>query len=234
MPKMYDVDPDFDVMIETENMDPEEIENSKVFLVRVLVDASGSMCDYDTSGVMEKSLKSLSDAVEHSKECDEILLARTTFSDDVVRHGYQKASLFPTDYETRGMTSLYDAIVDAKNDLFVGDGTGYLEKQQKAGTKARGVVVIFTDGFDNDSFSSKSDAVAAIKLMKQKEISVALIAFGDEAKGIAQELGIPEKDVLETDASESALRRAMALVSKSSIHASKLTDGGSDDGFWQV
>jgi len=81
-----------------------------------------------------------------------------------------------------------------------------------------------------------NDARRAIEFLHSKEIVVAFIAFGNNAHGIAQKLGIEDKNILETDATESDLRRIFMILSKSAISASKSAAAATttDDSFFTV
>ena len=73
--------------------------------------------------------------------------------------------------------------------------------------------------------------------MISKEITVAFIAFGQEAFGIADSIGVKKKNVKNVSNDESALRSVIDLVSKSAISASKKASSGageSDAGFFDV
>lgn len=64
-----------------------------------------------------------------------------------------------------------------------------------------------------------------------------MIAFGDDAKGIAQNLGVRPENVKDYSKDDHGLREALNMVSKSAISASKRASaglGGGDAGFFDV
>ena len=114
----------------------------------------------------------------------------------------------------------------------------YMEQLKNNGTNVRACMVILSDGDDNASNNRKSVARAAIQDLISKEITVAFIAFGKDAFGIAESLGVKKQNIINVSNDESELRRIMALVSKSAISASKKASSGatnsSDNSFWDV
>lgn len=101
----------------------------------------------------------------------------------------------------------------------------------------RACMIILSDGYDNASNQRAGDARRAVEDLYSKEITVAFIAFGQDAFGIADTIGVKPKNVKEVTNDESALRRIIDLVSKSAISASKKASAGAavdDGGFFDV
>ena len=214
------------------NLDVDEIELANTTVIDFIIDGSASMGDYEAKGTMHDCLEHYKNAICNSKQSDEMLVSKTIFHSTVENGGYVKPEDFDTDYHTRGCTKLYDAIV-ARRKLLV----DYMDQIKDNGGTPRGVMVILSDGWDNASKFSISDARMAIADLKKKEIVVAFIAFGDEAKGIANDLGIDSRNVMEVSNDESSLRHVIDLVSKSAISASKRASAGlsaADAGFFDV
>ena|GEM_PF-1075051 len=207
------------------NLPVDQIENERQTLIGLLVDDSGSMSGYEST--MIDCLERFKGALRDSKQEDEILVSLTRFGGRGIRSGgYQLIDDLPTDYRVGGLTPLYDAIVGAQRQIYDGNGNGYIEELKANGIKTKGVIAIFSDGDDTESTNTPNDARAAVKLLKEKEIIVAFVAFGDEARGIAQDLGIDDQNVLEVSASESELRKVFEVLSKSAISASKNAAAG--------
>jgi len=216
------------------NVEIDDLESERQTLIGVWIDDSGSMSTFEC--VMRDCLNRFKSAIKGSKESDEMLISRTLFGNDVLPGGYQFIDDFNDDYHASGMTKLYDCIVDGQKRLFDGAGNGYMEKLQANGIKAKAVIAIFSDGEDTYSNATLNDARRAIEFLHSKEIVVAFIAFGNNAHGIAQKLGIEDKNILETDATESDLRRIFMILSKSAISASKSAAAATttDDSFFTV
>lgn len=217
----------------TPNIPTDEVDNDHMFLMSVARDRSGSMGSFQ--GVMQKSTQEFISSIKDSKSDDEILVSLTEFNDRVDSYGFQNVSDMPTSYHPCSTTALYDAIVVAQQRLYDGAGNGYMEQLNASGVRTRGALVIFSDGADNDSQNTAADARQAIQLLKKQEILVAFIAFGDEAKNIANDLGIDPQNVLQTDATASELRKIWNIMSKSAISMSKsAASGNSQDAFFAI
>ena len=211
------------------NADIDEIEAANVLLADFIIDASGSMDPYES--IMQDCLEHYKSAIVNSKQADEMLVSKTLFSETIVTGGYVAPEDFDSSYSVGGCTRLYDAIIERRQRLL-----DYMEQLRNNGTNVRACMVILSDGYDNDSRNTIGDARQAVLDLTTKEITVAFIAFGDNAKGIANSLGIKDKNTMEVDNNESELRRIIALVSKSAISASKKASAGvtDDSGFFDI
>lgn len=212
-----------------ENLDVDEVVSPSVLLVDFVIDRTGSMYTYER--VMQECLEHYKQAIVNSKQADEMLVSKTLFNDRIETGGYVTPDDFNTDYSAYGVTRLFDAIIDRRQRML-----SYMEQLKNNGTNARAVMVILSDGYDNDSQYRASDARQAVQDLLSKEITVAFIAFGQDAFGVADKLGIQPKNVKEVSNDESELRRVIDLVSKSAISASKKASTGatSDGGFFDV
>ena len=203
-----------------QNADIEEIEVERPTLIGYIIDKSASMSDHETD--MEDAIQLVKDTILGSKEADEMRISVTQFADTVKTTGYQEIENIDVQYTADGWsTKLFDAIVGCQKALYAGDGSGYMEKLKANGNRPKAVIFIFTDGYDNDSSHSKSDARRAIEFLQKNEIPVGFIEFGSDAHGIAQELGIYEQNIKPINADKSELRKIMMATSKSAISASK-------------
>jgi len=201
------------------NLDVDKLENENVTLVSILLDESGSMDQYQQ--VMKQSIDTFKKSIKNSKSADELLVSVTRFNGNITSGGFQLIDDVSTDYNPGGSTVLYDAIILGQKNLYDGNKTGYLEQLKANGIRVKAVLVIFSDGEDNGSRNVLRDAVDAIGKLKSQEILTAFVAFGGSAKGIAQQLGIADADVLETSATESELRKVFDILSKSAISSSQ-------------
>lgn len=166
MGKHYDVDEEF---ANVTNADIEEIEVERPTLISYIIDESGSMGSYTTD--MQDALQVVKDTIQGSKEADEMRVSVTRFSGRVTTSGYQEVENIDTQYSPGGCTKLYDAIVGVQKALYAGDGSGYMEQLKNNGNRPKAVVFIFSDGNDNYSDYTKSDARKSIEfLQKDNEI----------------------------------------------------------------
>ncbi|MBP5633723.1 VWA domain-containing protein [Candidatus Saccharibacteria bacterium] len=201
------------------NIDVGDIENDHMYLMGIAQDCSGSMDSYTPE--MKKAIANFKQSIQDSKQDDEMLVSLTTFESNVQSSGYQNVADISTDFCARGCTSMYDAIILAANQL-----ADYMDQLNNSGVRTRGGLVIFSDGYDNNSTRSASEAAKAIEDLKRKEVVVAFVAFGSDAHGIADSLGIDKQNVMETDASPSELRKIWGIISKSAISSSKSAAAG--------
>lgn len=208
------------------NMDVDDVVSPSIMLVDFLIDGSGSMDPYERA--MCECLEHYKEAIVNSKQADEMMVSKTVFESRIETGGYVAPEDFNTDYIAGGCTRLYDAIIDRRQRML-----DYMDQLKNNGTNARACMVILSDGADNDSQYRASDARKAIQDLISNEITVAFIAFGQNAFGIADSIGIKKNNVKEVSNDESELRRVIDLVSKSAISASKKASsgaGGNDDG----
>lgn len=206
----------------------DEIENDHMYVLGVAQDRSSSMRSY--SGDMNGAMQNFVESVQGSKSDDEMLVSVTTFDDTVSSSGFQNVADLDTNYRAGGCTAMYDAIIVAAKQVI-----DYVDQLNASGVRARGGLVIFSDGEDNVSRNDASAAAKMIAELIQREIMVAFVAFGRDAHGIAKNLGIEPQNILETDATPSVLRRVWGIISKSAVSASKsAAAGSSQSGFFDV
>lgn len=198
--------------IEAENTSVDELESENVNLMMIGVDCSGSMRQWKND--MVQCLTDFKDALENSKESNEILIARANFEDRVDIGGYKAIDEFDTAFHAGGCTALYDCVVIGSQKML--EYRKYLRDQ---GVRVKCVFAIFSDGEENVSSADVATARQAIANLNNEEITTAFISFGSDAKVEAQRLGF--KNLLTVDSSASELRRAFNCLSKSVIESSK-------------
>lgn len=229
MAKHYEVDEEFATV---QNVDIEDIEVVRPTLIGYVIDKSGSMDDYESD--MKEALQLVKDTIEGSKEADEMLISVTQFADKIQSTGYQGIGDVDVQYVADGWrTRLFDAIVGVQKALYAGDGSGYMEKLQQNGNRPKAVIFIFTDGYDNASSYSKSEARKAVEFLQKNEIPVGFIEFGPGAHGVAEELGINPQNIKPVNADKSELRKIMMATSKSAISASKSANVSASDSLFE-
>lgn len=214
--------------IEVENTAVDDLESESINLIFLGIDESGSMTPYKTSGDMESCLTEFKTALTDSKEADEILVARADFADDINIGGYKKISEFDTGFDVYGCTAMFDTIVEGSEKLK--EYRKFLKEQGM--TRVKAVFAIFSDGLDNQSSHSFSEAKQAVEFLNSEEITTAFISFGGQATQTAKDLGF--RNILDVTSSASELRKAFNCLSKSVIESSKsaLSDDGDD--FFQI
>lgn len=214
--------------IEVENTAIDDLESESINLIFLGIDESGSMTPYKVSGDMTSCLSEFKTALTDSKEADEILVARADFADDIKIGGYKKISEFDTGFDVYGCTAMFDTIVEGVEKLQ--EYRNFLKEQGM--TRVKAVFAIFSDGLDNQSSHSFSEAKQAVEFLNSEEITTAFISFGGQATQTAKDLGF--RNILDVASSASELRKAFNCLSKSVIESSKsvLSDDGDD--FFQI
>lgn len=210
--------------IEVENTAVDDLESENINLIFLGIDESGSMGSYIKD--MQNCLSEFKTALTDSKEADEILVARADFSDDIKIGGYKKISEFDTKFDVYGCTAMFDTIVEGSEKL-----KEYRKFLKEQGVRVKAVFAIFSDGLDNQSSHSFSEAKQAVEFLNSEEITTAFISFGGQATQTAKDLGF--RNILDVASSASELRKAFNCLSKSVIESSKSVIGDGDD-FFQI
>lgn len=212
--------------IEVENTAVDDLESESINLIFLGIDESGSMGTYIKD--MQNCLTEFKTALTDSKEADEILVARADFSDFINIGGYKKISEFDTGFDVYGCTAMFDTIVEGSEKLK--EHRKFLKEQGM--TRVKAVFAVFSDGLDNQSSHSFSEAKQSVEFLNTEEITTAFISFGGGATQTAKDLGF--RNILDVASSASELRKAFNCLSKSVIESSKsvLSDDGDD--FFQI
>lgn len=210
--------------IEVENTAIDDLESESINLIFLGIDESGSMGQWEQD--MKNSLNEFKTALADSKEADEILVARADFSDTISVGGYKRISEFNTGFNVYGCTAMYDTIVDGADKL-----KDYRKFLRDQGVSVKAVFAIFSDGLDNQSHNSFSEAKRTVDFLNGEEITTAFISFGGQATQTAKDLGF--RNILDVASSASELRKAFNCLSKSVIESSKSVLADEDD-FFQV
>lgn len=223
--------------IEVENTAVDDLESESINLIFLGIDESGSMTTYIND--MKNCLSEFKIALTDSKEADEILVARADFADDIKIGGYKKISEFDTGFDVYGCTAMYDTIVDGSQKLK--EYRKFLKEQGM--TRVKAVFAIFSDGLDNQSIHSFSEAKREVgtldsngkyppESLNGEEITTAFISFGGQATQTAKDLGF--RNILDVASSASELRKAFNCLSKSVIESSKSVISYDGDDFFQI
>lgn len=201
--------------IEDTNSSIDELDGEDVTLMGLAIDNSGSMTFY--IGAMADALASTKQALEASKNAEEIRISRIDFDNESIASGYIPVSDMDTTYPkpiSYGGTSIYDMIV--KDGQAMREYRKYLREN---GYRVRAVFAIFTDGEDMHSTHSIQEAKQVIDAMAREEIITVMIEFGAEAAGVAKALGISKS--ISCGSTEHELRNAFAMVSQSVVSVSQ-------------
>lgn len=212
---------------------PDDIDSEEITLAAVIIDGSGSMGIY-RNAVIDGFNNDFLLPIQGAKNADSIHISVWVFSSEgdpanQVRliHGYKPASQCPKlsakDYNPAGGTPLYKAVHYGQTGIF-----NYGETLQANGTRVKRIVMVLSDGQENDSHGVTSAQVKKFSsdLLKTETCVLSYIYFGDEADGdrYAKDIGFPPQHRLTEDLRKqgaSGIRRVFGTASASVITASQ-------------
>jgi uncharacterized protein YegL len=219
------------VMIGAGGMDIDDIETTEVTLVTLVVDDSTSM-----SGEVQNvciGQNEMLDAIGGSKQNEQFLIGMWALNRRDPYHGYVQVKdalrLDNKSYRTQGMTPLYSRWLEAATANVV-----YAQQLRATGTPVRSILVVLTDGENNQSgrIRAADCAKVAKDLLASEQFILAFIGVGREAnfKAVAKRMGIPDGAVLlanetgrDSGDRESEIRQVFQILSQSVIRASQTT-----------
>ena len=198
----------------TRDVDVSQIDNETITTVGLIIDASSSMDSFER--VMRECLQKFKNMLANSKSADEILVSYMTFNSNIYDNGYDFARNMNPHYNANGCTALYEAISTAAQHC-----KNYRNELQNAGVMPGSYLVIFSDGMDNSSNINAEMAKSIIEDLEESGVTVAFVSFGNAARNIAETIGVMQQNIHESSADERELRSIFAMLSRSSINASK-------------
>lgn len=210
-------------------IDAEALVASDVTLVTVVLDASSSIASRGLEDAVIRGYDELVSALSSAREKDSLLVALWTFADEArVVHAYvpldDATRLDATTYRGFGSTRLYDTFCDA-----VLANVAYAERLRSAGTPARSIVVVLTDGEDCGSTRRASDCQKlASEVLATELFQLAFVGVGDEPtfRKVALEMGFPKGSIaVESNATAQSIRALFRMVSQSTLRHSRRTVG---------
>lgn len=155
----------------------DDLGSSEYTIVNIVVDVSGSTDYFRTE--MERTLQEIVAACSHSPRADSLLIRVSVFSNNVSEfHGFKLlANCNQSDYQGclgsgGGMTALFDASCDALDAL--NDYSGNLYGSD---FRANGIVIVITDGCDNQSKFTCSDVRGSLERIVQGEKLESLVTI---------------------------------------------------------
>jgi uncharacterized protein YegL len=210
----------------------DDMETDDVTLVKIVLDASISMKRFEQTvrDSYDKFIKSFKD----SKQSGSILVSTISFaSTSKIIHGFKKSDEIDpigNNYGANGgSTAVYDAALDAMTGI-----KAYSKSLNDSGVRTKNIVVIFSDGEDNDSkISANKVKTVSEGLLRSEMFYLVYIGFqhdpNDDLQKIADAIGFPT--VHTAAISESEIRKTVDLVSKSIIRTSQTQIGKSNSFF---
>lgn len=189
------------------------------------LDASGSMEPYQDDVIAGHKL--MLESIRESDKCIKgVLYIYQSLFSDTVRHlqpfhridpdgNDQIVSLSRANYNTEGLTSLYDAVIDIAKILET-----EIQYAKKKGFGAGARIALITDGEENNSQSSADEVRAAIKRLRDRELIESSVIIGlqnpDFTEDMLEELrkSIGFAQAISLGRTPKEIRRAFLLASK--------------------
>jgi len=159
-------------------------------------------------------------AIRDSKLEDSVILSLWTFNQksELVFNNRPVSNVYDLDsqkYVPSGSTALFDAALDGMT-----GNLSYVTDLRNNGMSARGIVVVVSDGEDNESKATAAKIKTVAEDMLAQEIfTLAFFAFGFHGEPVAKSMGF--NNILQTGNTDTELRRGLETVSKSIIRASQ-------------
>lgn len=209
--------------------DVDDIQETEVTLVTLIIDDSGSIRFAGLADAIREGQNLLIEAIVNSKQKDNVKIAQWKLgSQSELVHSYIAADkavrLNKSNYNPNSGTALYDVWAEALASNLV-----YAQQLKAKGTPVKNIVVIITDG--QDEGSRKYDASDCKKintdLLMSEQFVLAFVGMGNtnadetQFRLIAEEMGFPDGSVLTADATPSEIRKVFNMVSQSAIRASQ-------------
>lgn len=210
-------------------VDANAIPSSDVVLIAELLDNSGSMTNLVTEAV--KGCVLIDTSLKASKSQAGIL-RYTGFLNGGMVHPFVELDNAPlmdkATYRITGATPLYRKIIET-----LGIVGAKVTEFSLAGVPARAVTVIITDGANydpqdssaHDTRKNRDDCKTVIEDLLAQEnhiiIAVGIDDGGTDFKQVFTKIGVPEKWILTPANTESEVRKAFEVISKSTVQASQ-------------
>ena len=153
-----------------------ELGATEYTLVTLVVDDSGSISSFRTE--MIAAIKEVVNACRYSPRADNLMIRLVTFSNSLTEvHGFKLlASCNVGDYDNvltvGGMTALFDATVNS-----VDATSAYGKTLVDSDFSTNGIVVVITDGADNQSSNSINSVATSLKKATANETLESLVSI---------------------------------------------------------
>jgi hypothetical protein len=213
---------------------PEDVDASETLVVGMIIDNSGSI-DGITDGpeAVCEGQNAVIDALNESKQTNGILVGTWLIDADSPVHPFVKLDQCVRledgkNYAAVGGTPLYRRMV-----AVLGTVLAKMQEFAEAGVMCRGVLMVVTDGYDEDygPASRRLTAKDCKRLIDDLNENMIVLFMGIQDADphrrsvnfyeIAEEMGIPERNVMTPDNTKSEIRKAFAVASQSALRASQ-------------
>lgn len=210
----------------------QQIASNDVTLAMNIIDRSSSMAPFSAELITAYNDDYLA-AMRDSTEAEDILVSTILFNHEVeLFHGYvglpDAPPLTRRVFSPSGTTALYDAVAGGLTNMVL-----YAQQLRASGIMVRCLVIVYSDGEDNQSRQRAADVRrAARELLKHEIYTLAYVGFAGsgiqqaQLRKMADDIGFPE--ALLAGLSHAELRRIFQLASRSTLRVSR--NGGTTAG----
>jgi len=213
---------------------PDDVKAVEPFLIALLIDDSGSIAhikDGPNSVCFGQNL--YLDAFINSKQTDGICMSTWLFNSDkpvqpfvLIKDAIRLE--VGKNYSADGYTPLYRRLCASLGAMALELKVRYLQ----AGCAARGIILVVTDGYDEDFHSGKKFTADMVKTIVDDLGESLLFQFmGIEGNDnvdfhkIALDMGVQPNQIMTTRNTPHEIRELFGMASRSAISASKTTTG---------
>lgn len=208
-------------------INPDLVEASEVVLCAQLIDDSSSI---QFSGLKQSVIDGhnlVIDSINNSKQQDNVF-GYTLFLNDGIFNAFTPiqgmSKLDSQNYQPSGYTPLFDKAV-----IMLGTVLAESQKFLQTGTPCRTISLIVTDGYDNGMMTAKDVKKIVVDMLKEENHIIAFMGIApqgdqvakDDYKRVAKEMGILDNWILTPDNTQSDIRKAFEIFSRSASQASQ-------------
>lgn len=208
---------------------PDDVPAQEVTLVAQLVDDSGSIRFAGNAQEVRDGHNLVLESLKGSKQSGGVLM-HTRYLNGTVLYPFSQLDQVPQmdthNYDPNGGTPLYDQTA-----AVLGTVLAKFQQFEDAGTPARTVTVIVTDGMDAGSYNQTASSVRTVvreMLAKERHIIAGIGIQYQEPGGqkfdfraVFREMGLEDRWILTPKDSKSDIRKAFAMISQSAVRASQ-------------
>jgi hypothetical protein len=203
---------------------PDQVKAQDVTLVSVLIDDSGSIRFGSNSQLVRDGHNGMLTALKGSKQANGVLM-HTRYLNGTILYPYSLLDQVPQmdthNYDPDGGTPLYDETA-----VILATVLAKFQEFEDAGTAARSVTVIVTDGMDQGSYKHSADSVKKVvsdMLARERHIIGAIGIQYDQFdfRQVFHDMGLEDRWVLTPSNNPSEIRKAFNFMSQSAVRASQ-------------
>jgi len=196
-----------------------------VILVTMLIDDSGSIRFGSNSQVVRDGHNLVVDSLRGGQEKQvQNMLCHTAYLNGSILYPYviigSAVQMDDTNYNPNGSTPLYEAGI-----ITLGRVLTKAQEFSDAGVTVRTITLIVTDGASTDSYRTSDEFATIARDMYRKETHIIAgmgIADGStDFKQVFRDMGIPDEWILTPGNSNSEIRKAFQIFSKSAVRVSQ-------------